>query len=260
MRSSGRSGTVRGRPAGRSCGAWRCRGWPGRCRRARASAMASAPSPASATTVRSGSPSRMRRTPRRTSAWSSASRMRVGLRSSTCSRLAGVGHVAGVPRCRRRGPGADGEVGADEQGPFAHAADAGAFRCAVRCRGRCRVTSRARHAAPGGGAEVDFDAVGAGVAGGVGQAFLGDAVEDEFGLRGRARAGRRRGGRVRARPCGGELGGQGPQGAEQAEFLQDAGAQPAGDAADLVQAGAGGLLRLVQVVAQRSAGPGRRRA
>ena len=37
----------------------------------------------------------------------------------------------------------------------------------------------------------------------------------------------------------------------QAELLQDAGAQPAGDAADLVEAVAGGLLHLAQLVAHR---------
>ena len=47
--------------------------------------------------------------------------------------------------------------------------------------------------------------------------------------------------------CPADSVGQGFQGADQAEFVQDAGAQAAGDPADLVEAGTGGLLDLVQV-------------
>ena len=121
------------------------------------------------------------------------------------------------------------------------------------------VADQQSHPAVGQGAQVDFDPGGAGVAGRVGEPFLGDAVEDEFG--GRVQAGQA-GGDVggHAQAGGGELGRQGAQGAVQAEFLQDAGAQAAGDAADLVQAGAGGLLGLVQVVAYGLGVRGRPRA
>lgn len=80
---------------------------------------------------------------------------------------------------------ADLELGADEEGAFAHAADAGSFGCGPDPL--AVVTDQQSHPVFGQGAQVDLDPGGVGVAGGVGEPFLGDAVEDEFG--GRVEAG-----------------------------------------------------------------------
>jgi transposase len=95
-----------------------------------------------------------------------------------------------------------------------------------------------------------LDVRGARVARGVGQAFLCDAVEHQFGLGtepgkvGLEAAPHREAG------MGGELGGQRGEGADKAEVVQHAGAQAARDAAHLVQALPSRFLRVAQICAQ----------
>nr|WP_232075726.1 hypothetical protein [Phytohabitans suffuscus] len=89
------------------------------------------------------------------------------------------------------------------------------------------------------------------MAGGVGHRLLGDPVDDQLGLL--VQPGQVA---VEVLPHGhaavlGGLGGQGAQRADQAQLLQHPRAQPPGDTPDLVEAVAGGLLHLVQLVAQR---------
>ena len=108
---------------------------------------------------------------------------------------------------------------------------------------------------------ASVDPGGAGVPGDVGQALLGHAVEHQFGLRVRAAAGRWPSSCRTVsplRPANSVT--QRPQRAEQAQLLQHAGTQPAGDAADLVEAPPGRLLHLRAARRAPAAARGRRPA
>ena len=135
---------------------------------------ASAPSPASATTRRSGSPSSTRRRPRRTTAWSSASMIRVWRRR----------HAAGSSRVTRAPPSGLApslQRAADQHRALAHPAHAAALarrRAGSPCRRRRPPAAGGRRRARAGPRR----ACAAGVARDVRQRLLGDAVEDELGV------------------------------------------------------------------------------
>src|SRR5690606_23745286 len=138
------------------------------------------------------------------------------------------------------------QVGADQQGAFAHPADA---RALGGVDDAAAVVADPQLDASGDAAQGDPGAPGTRVADHVGQPFLGDPVEDQFGLRAQLR-------QVRVEPVlhaqalPPELGGERLQGADQAQLVQHPGAQPPGDAPDLVQAAAGGLLHQAQLLPQ----------
>jgi hypothetical protein len=82
------------------------------------------------------------------------------------------------------------------------------------------------------------------VSGGVGESFLRDPVQHQFDLVPQLR-------KMRVEPvfdgepCGGELTGESLKSADQAQFLKNAGAEPASDPSDLIEAAARSLLNLV---------------
>ena len=252
MRSSGlRRGTARGPPAGRSSGAWRCRGWPGR-----RPAVAGHGDGLGAV-AGLGDDLQVRFAVEDEPDAAADQRVVVGeqdaglLQSGAVTGCLPRGRArSGGPRCRRPAAGRSCSRAPIEQGPFAHAADPGALRgrapmpAAVVARPAARPPSGSRRSA-------SSTRVGARRGGRRWSGSPGRRGRAPARSRGPARAGRgRNGGCTVQAGVGGELGGQRGERTDQAEVVQHAGAQPARDAAHLVQAAAGGLLRLAQLGAQ----------
>ena len=115
--------------------------------------------------------------PRRTTVWSSASRMRIfsGVVISPAA--------SGRPRCRAARAALTSSVAADEQRALAHAAHRRVARRAASAS-MPRPSSRTRRTtAPFSAPQAQLGAAGARVAHDVDEALLGDAVDDELVLR-----------------------------------------------------------------------------
>ena len=152
---------------------------------------------------------------------------------------------------RRRADSAPSRsVAADQHGALAHPAHAAAL--AARRRGRpwpSSSTSSVGRAA--GELEPDLGALGLGVAGDVRQRLLGDAVEDELLVAAEVRQARAaRGTSTVELGVLGDALAEHAQGARQAEVVERLGPQPARDPAHLLEAPAGGLLRLHDALAR----------
>ena len=171
-------GTSPGRPAARSSAAWRCRGWPGRRRRARPARPPrrrrrprrppSGPARRPGSAAARGGPARGRRP-----AGSGSGRAAVvTLRSSDRA-----GRPA-APRCRRRAAGRRSRSAPIEDGPLAHAPDAGALGRAAQPAPV--VGDAQQHAVRARAVSASSHPGGAGVPGDVGQALLRDPVEHQL--------------------------------------------------------------------------------
>ena len=153
------------------------------------------PSEASATTSRSGAASSTIRMPRRTTVWSSASRIRI---FSGCVLISPGG--TGGPRCRagrtcvtsRSAPTSSARSRIPRT-PLPERRPAASMPRAV--------VAHAQHDRAVLGLQAELGARGAGVADDVDEALLGDAVDDELVLVGSASGGRRRGAATPAGRC-----------------------------------------------------------
>ena len=179
--------------------------------------------------------------PRRTTVWSSASRMRI---FSGCVR-----HFTGSRSCTSVPCGATWttlQVGADEQRALAHPADAVAGAQPGRVDALA-VVAHAQHDLAVLGLEAELGAGGARVADDVDEALLGDAVDHELVL-----AAERRELAVEVRRDAqaavlGELGAERDERRAQPEVVERLRPQPAHEVAHLLDAGARGRLERAQL-------------
>ena len=159
--------------------------------------------------------------------------------------------------------GADRDVGADEQSPFAHPAQAVGLPLDVRWQADAVVADDEHHAATVAvavavAAQRDLDPGGAGVAHDVGDAFLRHAVDDELLLGGQRQIAFEVAGDLDPGAIG-DRRAQRQQRALQPELVERFGAQPLGDHPHVLRAPARRLAKLLEIAAQLRGCPARER-
>src|SRR5215211_6576364 len=161
--------------------------------------------------------------------------------------------------------GADRDVGADEQSPFAHPAQAVGLALDVRWQADAVVADDEHDAATiavavavAVAAQRDLDPLGAGVAYDVGDAFLRHAVDDELLLGGQRQIAFEGAGDLDPGPIG-DRRAQRQQRALQPELVERFGAQALGDHPHVLRARARRLAKLLEIAAQLRGCPARER-